>query len=149
MVSTKRQLLAIVCRDLTSVRAVTDATAKYFELVWIGDSKALISAVSQDDNRPFAVIVDQAMPSPVPAVEMLQSVQTAAPSVKRVLLTDHCDLGIIISGLHTGAVQSIVYKPIHPAELLFAIGAPNLPTAMNAAPPRARGQHAPNIRAVG
>jgi DNA-binding NarL/FixJ family response regulator len=149
MVSTKRQSLAVLCTELASVRTITDAATKFFELVWVYDSRTLVETVSKSDQPPIAVVIDHAASSQTPAIELLQAVRTASPNVKRVLLTDYCDLGIIVSGLHTGAVQSIVYKPIHAGELLGAIGAPNLPTAINAVAPRANGQQAPSIRAVG
>jgi DNA-binding NarL/FixJ family response regulator len=73
--------------------------------------------------------VDNSIAQPS-AIEVLELVRSKQPSARRVLLTDHCDLGIIVQGLHTGSVQHIVYKPIFGPELLQAIGA-LAPTAMN------------------
>jgi DNA-binding NarL/FixJ family response regulator len=149
MMATKRQSLAVLCTELASVRTITDAASKFFELIWVYDSRTLGATLSNAEQQAMAVIIDHSATSQTPAIDLLQSVRTSSPNVKRVLLTDYCDLGIIVSGLHTGAVQHIVYKPIHAPELLNAIGAPNLPTAINAMPPRSRGQQATPIRAVG
>jgi hypothetical protein len=57
----------------------------------------------------------------------LESVRRNCPKARRILISDYCDLAIIVQGLHTGAVERIVYRPIHAPELLAAIGAEHLP----------------------
>jgi DNA-binding NarL/FixJ family response regulator len=73
-------------------------------------------------------MIDNSIPQ-INAIELLESVRVRCPTARRLLLSDYCDLGIIVQGLHTGAVQGIVYKPIYAPELLAAIGVQQLSPA--------------------
>ena len=58
-------------------------------------------------------------------VELLETVRTMRPKVRRVMLTNYSDLTGIVLGLHSGAVQHLVQKPAADLELLRAV-APGL-----------------------
>jgi FixJ family two-component response regulator len=92
------------------------------------DLNGLMNSVKQSPG-PVAVIIDNAVPQ-ISAIETLESIRAAGVKSRRILITDYCDLGIIVQGLHTGAIERIVYKPIHSPELLGAIGSENLPTSI-------------------
>ncbi|HEY7089085.1 MAG TPA: response regulator [Tepidisphaeraceae bacterium] len=130
--SRSRQRLIILCTELATIRAITDTLSGHFEIIWSRGMQGLALLAAQQEVPPVAVLVDHSFPHGS-AIEALESVRQAHPSVRRILITDHCDLGLIIRGLHTGAVERIVYKPIHPPELLLAIGIQNLPASAIAA----------------
>ena len=132
----KRNRLAIFCNELASIRCITDAASRHFELIWTQDAKSLRMAVEKEP-APTAVLVDNALAKNA-AIDLLEQVRQARPDTARILLTDYCDLSLIVAGLHTGAVQKIVYKPIHPAELLSAVGPPALTMAMASQVPGGR-----------
>jgi ActR/RegA family two-component response regulator len=69
----------------------------------------------------MAVMVDMSVVQ-VDAIKLLDSARGIRSSVRRILLTDFCDLNIIVQGLHTGAIERIVYKPIYAPEVLGALG---------------------------
>ena len=123
----KRSKLLILCTDLAAVRGITDAAGRHFDLACVRDLNGL-SVALRGDPVPVAVLIDNAAIS-VSAIEALESVRRARPGSRRILITDYCDLGIIVQGLHTGAIQHIAYKPIHTPELLGAIGAAHLPAS--------------------
>jgi DNA-binding NtrC family response regulator len=133
----KRPRLAVLCTDLASIRAITDGAAKFYDLLWARDLSRL-TAWMKHDPTPVAVIIDHAAAQGA-SIDVLHSVRSSFPRVRRILISDYCDLGLIVQGLHTGAVERIVYKPIHTPELLGAIGAEHLPaTVLNPAVPLPR-----------
>jgi two-component system response regulator RegA len=54
-------------------------------------------------------------------VELLETVRTMRPQVRRVMLTNYSDLAGIVQGLHSGAIQQLVQKPASDLELLHAL----------------------------
>jgi DNA-binding NtrC family response regulator len=127
----KKPKLAVVCNELVTVRAITDAVAPRFELALAHDSKSL-KAIIASNPELTAIMVDIAALQ-VDAIKLLEAVRSESPDARRILLTDFCDLRMIVEGLHTGMIQRIVYKPIYGPELLGAIGVHAAPAAfMNA-----------------
>ncbi|HMB95464.1 MAG TPA: hypothetical protein VKK61_05445 [Tepidisphaeraceae bacterium] len=127
----KRQKLAVMCNELATVRAITDAVGRSFELTLTGDAQTLRNVLHQEEP-PAAVMIDIAAVQ-VDAIKLLDLARSECSTARRILLTDFCDLRIIVQGLHTGTIERIVYKPIHAPELLGAIGAqgvviPSVPT---------------------
>ena len=120
MIQGKRPKLVIWCTELAAIRTITDAMVRTTDLVWTRDAQTFLRAAG-DESPPLAVIVDNSA-AKATAIESLQAIRKSRPEARRILMTDYCDLAIIIQGLHTEAVQRIVYKPVHPAELLAAIG---------------------------
>lgn len=133
MFQEKQSKIIVWCNELQSMRAITDILARNFQLVSARDPGSFTSLISQD-VAPVAALVDNAA-AQGKAIDTLQAVRKVNASVRRILLTDYCDLGIIVQGLHTEAIQKIVYKPIHGPELLGAIGqaaiVPMMPAAMH------------------
>jgi DNA-binding NtrC family response regulator len=121
----KRPKIAILCTEMETVRLLATSMSRVVELMWSRDGKSLLDMVGESEDCTAAVIDIAAAPGN--AIDVLQSVKRLRPAMKRVLVTDYCDLSIIVQGLHTSAVQSIVYKPIHIPELLGALGIQNLP----------------------
>jgi len=112
------------------VRGITDAVGRVVEICWARDAQSLreLTPSQQHAQPPIAVMVDNSIPQ-INAIELLESVRVRCPTARRLLLSDYCDLGIIVQGLHTGAVQGIVYKPIYAPELLAAIGVQQIDSA--------------------
>lgn len=130
----KRPRLVLLCVELQAVRALTSMLGRVCELNWARDAKGLVN-LAGDEPAPIAIIVDQSMPN-VNAIEVLGSVKNVRPQTRRILLTEYCDLGIIVQGLHTGAVQQIVYKPVHAPELLASLGVNVSPAMMSQGAPQ-------------
>lgn len=128
-----------MCTDLPVVRAVTDALGKHFDVSLTRDLRSLTDR-ARETPAPLAALVDHAG-SDHSAIDALQSIQSAFPTIKRILLADYCSLGMIVQGLHTGAVERIVYKPIYVPELLGAIGPENLPASLTSAPSSGAAPH--------
>ncbi len=52
---------------------------------------------------------------------ILEYVRLELPDIRRVVLTSYSDLSLLIQGLHDGAIQKLVQKPIDRNELTAAI----------------------------
>jgi DNA-binding NarL/FixJ family response regulator len=137
--NSKRPRLVVLCVELASVRAITAAFHQTHDIAWACDANGAVALAIQEP-APIAVLVDNSVPQ-VPALEILKSVQDSCASARRILISDYCDLSLIVQGLHTGAVERIVYKPIEARELAAALGFPaNMPhTARASSPARAAG----------
>jgi DNA-binding NtrC family response regulator len=115
-----RPKITVLCNELATVRGITDSLGRGFELVLAGDAQTLQASLERE-SPPAAVMVDMSVIQ-VDAIKLLDSMRGICPQARRILLTDFCDLNIIVQGLHTGAIERIVYKPIYGPELLSAIG---------------------------
>lgn len=67
-----------------------------------------------------AIITEQVMRG-ANGVDLLDSIRTMRPDVRRVMLTSYSDLASIVGGLHSGAIQCLIQKPVTDAELLTAV----------------------------
>jgi response regulator RpfG family c-di-GMP phosphodiesterase len=119
----KRPKLAIFCTDFQTIRTLTTSVSSLIELLWSRDPRGL-KDIAADSTDLAAVLVDIAAAQD-DAIQVFQSIKSLRPQVRRILLTDYCDLSIIVRGLHTEAVQTIVYKPVYVPELLAAVGVQN------------------------
>jgi DNA-binding NtrC family response regulator len=119
MISLKKNKIVVLCSELASIRAITESAGRLFEIAWARDARTFVDQLAEE---PSAAVVDNAA-AHTAAIGLLQTVRQTHPKARRVLLTDYCDLAIIVQGLHTEAVQKIVYKPVHGPELLHALGA--------------------------
>ena len=129
-----RSRIILFTHDFATVRAVSEAVGRGTDVLHTRDPGGFESLARQDP-APVALLVDNAVTTVNP-IEMLQKLAAIRPRAKRILLSDYCDLGIIVQGLHTGAVQQIVYRPIYPPELLAALGMQNpAPAPSHAAAP--------------
>jgi DNA-binding NtrC family response regulator len=124
MLPDSKRKIIIWCYELPSVCLINEVLGKSFHLATARDPQTILSMMT-GELAPLAVLIDNAA-AQGKAIETLQAVQRTRPETKRILLTDYCDLGIIVQGLHTEAIQKIVYKPLHGPELLSAIGAPSI-----------------------
>ena len=77
-------------------------------------------ALIEMDRDVRAIITEQVMRTAT-GVDLLESVRTMRPEIRRVMLTGYSDLAAIVMGLHSGAIQSLVQKPAGDLELLTAV----------------------------
>ena len=73
----------------------------------------------QSEREVAAILVSTSKGADVLAV--LEAAQQQRPNVLRVLLTEFENLTVVVEGLHSGAIQRVVSRPIQYAELLAVI----------------------------
>jgi DNA-binding NtrC family response regulator len=117
-----RPKLIALDEDAATLREIERIATPWFDVLSTRDTRQAIAWVANDPSVE-AVITEQVLSSST-GVTILESIRTMKSEVRRILITGHGDLAAIISGLHSGAVSRIVYKPIKPAELIAAIVPP-------------------------
>jgi two-component system probable response regulator PhcQ len=81
----------------------------------------------RSERDAAAIVVSTAKGADVLAV--LESARQERPAVLRILLTEFEDLTTIVEGLHSGAVQRVVSRPLQFVELLGVIRSADTGTA--------------------
>ena len=51
-------------------------------------------------------------------IELLAKVRSHRPECRRVLITESCDMRLVIDELHSGAVEKLLYQPVEPRDLI-------------------------------
>ena len=105
-----------------------------FELLPLRDRRQASAFVKAYPNLS-AVVVEQT-PESKAFLEVLQNLQAAAPKLRRVVVSDSSDLFCIIDGVHTGAIDAVVYHPFDARQFHSAL----LGAATTATPVAAQAQ---------
>lgn len=102
-----------------TVSTVKAIAAPFFEVLGTGDVRRALNWLRAHGD--VAVVVADHRLTGASGVTLLAAVQQRWPAVQRVLLADIEDMSQAIAGLHCGAVQHVVHKPLHARELLQVI----------------------------
>ena len=90
----------------------------------------------QNDTTISAVVVGQNLRGGK-GVELLTAAQKLRPDARRILIASYSDLAGFVDGLHSGAIERTISKPIDATELLglirLRIAKPGDPTQITAA----------------
>lgn len=114
----KPKLLALD-HDLNALRDVAAALSPWFDVIRIREPLKVMSLIQADESIT-AIVTEQVLPQ-ANGVDLLETIRTLRPQVRRVLVSGYGDLGSIIGGLHSGAIQAMVHKPFTRAELIAAV----------------------------
>ena len=90
-----------------------------FHVLHIQNPRRMIGLMETDPTIA-AVITEQVLRSGN-GVELLESVRTFRPQIRRVMLTGYPDLASIVVGLHSGAIQCLLRKPVSDADLVAGV----------------------------
>lgn len=118
MAPTTRKLI-LLDGDQDLMRQVFRVFGGCFMVLHVRNPRRAIGLV-ESDPQITAVITEQVLRSG-DGVELLETIRTRKPQVRRVMLTSYSDLASIVVGLHSGAIQSLVQKPANDTELLVAV----------------------------
>jgi adenylate cyclase len=119
MKNDSRPSLIAVDDDPEALRHLTSVMeAHYKVLATSTPSRAL--AWLENDPSVAVIIVDQVLKSGL-GLDVLESAKTLRPDVRRVLITRYTDLAGIVHGLHSGAINRMVSKPLMVGELALAL----------------------------
>jgi len=100
-------------RSLDKVRIILDCTHNV--LASADPNRAV--AWLRGNQSVSAIIVAQTLGGGK-ALDLLGSAQNIRPEVRRILIASYSDLAIFVEGLHSGAIQRTISKPIDATELL-------------------------------
>lgn len=103
-------------RVLDQISAALDATHVVLGTSDVGRALAWL----ENDVTIAAIIAGQTLRANG-GLELLRSAQKLRPAARRILITNYEDLSSIVAGLHCGAVQRTIAKPINPRELVALV----------------------------
>ena len=69
-----------------------------------------------EDKSIQVVLADHRMPS-ISGVDFLETVARDYPEVQRILVTGHCDMGLLLEAINKGKVGGVLSKPFNPVEI--------------------------------
>jgi DNA-binding NtrC family response regulator len=122
MANTKPTCTVLAVDDDPQVlRQISDFLKPNFNVLTTRDSQRAIEWLRKDASI-VVLIVEQILSSGL-GLELLETARNTRPEIRRVLITRYCDLPSIVHGLHNGAIQRTISKPITQAELTAALGA--------------------------
>lgn len=114
-----RRKIILLDGDDKIARQVSHVFGGTFHVVHVQNPRTVIGLMETDPTI-IAVITEQVLRSGT-GTDLLETVRSFRPQVRRVMLTGYSDLPAIVAGLHSGAVQSLLHKPAGDAELLMAV----------------------------
>jgi DNA-binding response OmpR family regulator len=114
-----RSTILVVDPDAAVAREISRVVARRFDTIWQRDA-ARITLICEEN--PFVCVVIYGC-STQKGAGILEQLRVSHPMVHRILLSDYTDLSAIVNGLHSGAVQSVIHKPVDSAELLACVSA--------------------------
>ena len=118
MQSHKRTIILLLDDDALT-RHITRLLGSAYVVAGARNARGAVAMIERDPQIA-AVITEQAAGSG-DAVESLEAIRLAHPQVRRIMLTSYNNLASIVHGLHSGAVQALVQKPVANEDLLAAL----------------------------
>jgi|SRR5580658_5129619 DNA-binding NtrC family response regulator len=115
-----RVKLLVLDQNMKVLHEISRATAAWTETFVTADPREAMARLQNDPG--FKIFLTEQVLSNSSGIDLLDSVRSLRPDVRRVLMCDAGELGPIISGLHSGVIGRLLYKPFQPSELLAAIG---------------------------
>ena len=114
-----RQTLVVVDEDTHSLREIEAIASRWFRVVATRMPGRALGAVKEDPS--VSVIVADHNLTSVSGISVLQAAAAIRPATRRLLLAPPSQLADVIGGVHCGAVERIIYKPVSAAELSAAL----------------------------
>ena len=102
------------------LQAIAAIASPQFEVMKTSDLRRALQWL--ETEKEIAVVVAELLLPGASGLELLMKAQQVQPAARRVLLTSFSELTPIIEGIHSGAIQLFVQKPLRAAELASAIG---------------------------
>src|SRR5438046_196169 len=113
------QKLLIISGDVSTRRQIADLAEQWFTIHSTPDAQQALSFVASDAS--VAVVVADHSSGRTSGVAILERVRTIRDDVRRVLIAETDDFASLIVGLHSGAIEQLVHKPINSQALFQAI----------------------------
>jgi DNA-binding NtrC family response regulator len=112
----KLQSIVAVEEDVRTLDRISTILDSAFVVLATADVKRAMTWL-QNDTTVCAVIAGQNIRG-AKGLELLTAAQRLRPNARRILIASYSDLAAFMEGLHTGAVERTISKPIDAAELL-------------------------------
>lgn len=110
--------IVVVEPDPKSLRELESGLSTYYHVILVPQFDRALSVLKSERDVRAAVV---ATAKGVDVLGLFDVVRRDCPRILRVLLTEFEDLSQLVEGLHSGAVQRVVSKPLQHAELLGTV----------------------------
>jgi len=111
-------VLIAVDDDIEAIRQLTVAVRAHYVVRGTADSRRALDWLEKDKkDKSVAVIVVDQMLRCGPGVDLLENARELRPDVRRVLITKYLDVSVLVQGLHSGAINRMISKPLLHGEL--------------------------------
>jgi two-component system response regulator RegA len=114
-----RRKVILLDNDEQVARQVARVFGGAFIVVNVQNPRTVVGLMETDASIA-AIITEQVLRSGA-GVDLLETVRSFRPQVRRVIFTGYSDLAAIVVGIHSGAVQALLHKPASDTELLSAV----------------------------
>lgn len=114
-----RRKIILLDGDQQVARQVARVFGGAFIVVNVQNPRTVVGLL-ETDGSITAVISEQVLRSGA-GVDLLETVRSFRPQVRRVMLTAYSDLAAIVPAIHSGAVQALLHKPASDTDLLSAV----------------------------
>jgi ActR/RegA family two-component response regulator len=105
--------------DDPTARQVARVFGGVFHVIQVQNPHRVMALLEIESNIA-AVITEQVLRSGQ-GVELLETIRTFRPHVRRVMLTGYRDQASVAVGASSGAIQSLLAKPVSDADLLAGV----------------------------
>jgi DNA-binding NtrC family response regulator len=113
--ATARPKLIAVDDDPEALANLTSIMETHYTVLATSNSQRAIAWLEKDP-AVSVIIVDQVLKTGL-GLDVLESARALRPDVRRVLITRYTDLANLVKGLHSGAINRMVSKPLVRGEL--------------------------------
>ncbi len=117
--SSHRKKLVSLDIDRGVLAQIAKLAANWFDVLGTVDVRQAQHWLEQHDD--VAVFVTDHATQRASGCDLLKLAQSQFPEVRRIVMTSFAELSVIVEGLHTGAIQKLIQKPIDRQEFLAAI----------------------------
>jgi DNA-binding NtrC family response regulator len=118
----KRPSVVVVDDDVRVHDRISNVLDSTYTVLTTADPRKAMTWL-QNDTSVSAVLVSQELKA-AKALTMLQAAQKVRPEARRILIANYSDLALFVEGLHSGAVQRTISRPIDAGELLSLVRIP-------------------------
>lgn len=113
--------------DAQALREIEQMASAWFNVITTRSPQKALTTLHSDAS--VAVLLTEQTLGKTSGLTVLRAAQTLRPAVRRVLMATAGQLALIIEGLHCGAVERVVYKPVRSHDLAAALSLPEKPPA--------------------
>lgn len=115
----QKNKLVVLDGDRQTLHSVCETARVWYEVLPASDPRKALGWLQSDPD--VSVFVTEHIDQSFDGMSLLEKVRTLHPGIRRIVMTTYTDLGRLIEGLHSGAIQKLVQKPIDRNEFLSAI----------------------------
>src|SRR5215472_4038249 len=119
MSSPQKHRLIALDTDRRTLHDVCELAKVWYEVLPTYDPRQAMAWLQNEST--VSIFVTAQVDATFDGMSLLDKVRTICPDVRRIVMTDFCDLGRIVGGLHNGVTQKLVQKPLQRHEFLAAI----------------------------